>query len=243
MTYQSDSESSRPPVERTIADILVYTRPDMENTTGIYEDRNQAGRDIVRLLKHFRIQPDLVMGVVAGGIPTAEPIARALAIRLAPAVVSKITLPRNTEAGYGAVAFDGSLALNDEMVRRLNLPEETISEGIIETRRKVRRRSREMGLADPDPLVSGRSILLVDDGLASGYTLRVAISAVATHGPREIFVAVPTAHLESITNLQADLIDGLICPNIRMGPNFAVAAAYRQWSDVTEDQARQILQS
>ena len=98
------------------------------------------------------------------------------------AVVSKITLPWNTEAGYGAVAFDGTVKLNKDMVRRVNLTSEDVKKGIEKTTAKVARRVKKLRDRQPFPDLGNRSAILVDDGLASGFTMRVAVAALRNAG-------------------------------------------------------------
>jgi len=155
-------------------------------------------------------------------------------------VVSKITLPWNTEAGYGAVAFDGSVDLNDRLVASAGLSSQEVERGIEQTREKVRRRIGELRGERPLPDVSGRTVIVVDDGLASGYTMMVAARAVRSAGAERVIVATPTAHENSIGRV-ADGLDAIYCANLRGGHSFAVAAAYQRWHDVSLDEVKRAL--
>ena len=152
---------------------------------------------------------------------------------------SKITLPHNSEAGYGAVAFDGSVGLNDDLIERLSLTREQIKEGIENTFTKVERRLRKFRGGRPLPDLSGRDVILVDDGLASGFTMLVAVEAVRRGKASRVFVAVPTGHEEAVDRMASE-VDAIYCPNIRGGWSFAVADAYDSWHDVDEDAAVRI---
>jgi predicted phosphoribosyltransferase len=192
------------------------------------------------MLEKYREGDALVMGIPAGGIAVAVEIARALRLPLDIAVVSKITLPWNSEAGYGAVAFDRTVMLNEELLSRLNLSNEEIQKGIKETGQKVVRRMAMFRGDRPLPDFR-RPVVLVDDGLASGFTLRVAIKALRQAGATNVILAVPTAHSESVQTVLKE-VEAIYCPNLRSGLSFAVADAYEQWSDLDEREVLRILQ-
>lgn len=212
----------------------------LRDRTGIFEDRHDAGQVLSMLVGRLDLQQPLVLAVPAGGLPVAVPLAKALNCDLDVAVVSKITLPWNTEAGYGAVAFDGSYLLNETMIRAVGLDKAEVASGLEETRAKVARRVAALRKKRPMPDMMEHEIILVDDGLASGFTMRVAVDAIRRAGVRKIIVAVPTGHENSVRSL-AEIVDAVCCPNIRSGQSFAVASAYRHWGDVSEVEAEKIL--
>lgn len=213
----------------------------MRDRVGVFEDRAEAGLKLAEMLEHLRGSDALVLGVPAGGVPVAAPLAEELGLELDVAVVSKITLPWNSEAGYGAVAFDGTVRINKPLRSRLGLSDEDVDRGIEATRNKVKRRVLELRGERPLPDVSGRTVVLCDDGLASGFTMMTAVEAVRDAGPEQIIVAVPTAHTESVERIVED-IDCLYCCNLRGGMHFAVAAAYRNWRDVPLDEVQALLE-
>jgi putative phosphoribosyl transferase len=151
-------------------------------------------------------------------------------------VVSKITLPWNTEAGYGAVAFDGTMRLNEGLLPRLGLLEEQIQQGIEQTTQKVLRRVKRFRGDRPFPDLAECWAILVDDGLASGFTMLVAVGALRNAGARHLCVAVPTGHGSALPRM-AQEVEALYCANIRGDFSFAVADAYEAWSDVAEEEA------
>jgi predicted phosphoribosyltransferase len=214
----------------------------MRDAHPVFRDRAHAGAQLAAMLAGYRGGTAQVLAIPAGGIPVAAVIARTLELPLDVAVVSKITLPWNTEAGYGAVAFDGTVRLNDALVRSAGLAPAEVEAGIAATREKVARRVRRFRGARPFPSLADRPAILVDDGLASGFTLQVAIAALRTAGAREIAVAVPTGHGSSVARIAAE-VERLYCPNVRYGLRFAVADAYEQWSDVGEDEALRLLEA
>jgi len=224
---------------RTVDHPKIFDLPKLRNRVRVFRDRASAGKALAGMLEEYRSSDALVMGVPAGGIAVAVEIARELHLALDIAVVSKITLPWNSEAGYGAVAFDGTVMLNEELLSRLNLSDQDIQTGIKKTEQKVSRRVAVFRGDRPLPAFN-RPILLVDDGLASGFTLRVAIKALRQTGATNVILAVPTAHSESVQMISEE-VEAIYCPNLRSGPSFAVADAYEQWSDLDEEEVIRIL--
>ena len=212
----------------------------LRDRTGLFADRYEAGQVLSGLVGQLDLQHPLVFAIPAGGLPVAVPLAEALNCQLDVAVVSKITLPWNTEAGYGAVAFDGSYLLNEAMIRDVGLDESDVTRGLEETRAKVVRRVAALRKGRPMPDMLAHQVIVVDDGLASGFTMRAAVAALRRAGARELIVAVPTGHENSVRSL-AEKVDIICCPNIRGGRSFAVASVYQHWSDVSEAEAEQIL--
>lgn len=212
----------------------------LRDRTGIFSNRNEAGLVLSQLIRPLDLQHPLVLAIPAGGVPVAASLAVALSCQLDVAVVSKITLPWNTEAGYGAVAFDGSSLLNDAMLKDVGLTENEVTKGIETTRAKVLRRVEMLRQGRPMPDLTERDVVVVDDGLASGFTMQAAISALRRAGAQTLIVAVPTGHENALRHL-AKTVDIVCCANIRSGPFFAVASAYQHWEDVDEAEAEQIL--
>ena len=219
---------------------MIRDLPELREREGVFRDRGHAGRMLAGLLERSGERSDTVLALPAGGVPVAAPLAERMGRALDVAVVSKILLPWNTEAGYGAVAFDGTVRLNTALVDRLGLSRDDVEKGIDETRRKVEHRVRLFRGDRPPPELTGRSVVLVDDGLASGFTMLAALDAVRRREPGRIVVAVPTGHSGALERISGQT-DDLYCANVRTGFPFAVAAAYRSWSDVTEEEVLDIL--
>jgi putative phosphoribosyl transferase len=220
----------------------IIERDGLRNRTRVFRDRAHAGAVLAEMLapSFDRRENALVLAIPAGGVPVAAPIARRLVLPLDLAVVSKITLAWNTETGYGAVAFDGSVCLNDALTRQIRLSAAEVESGVARTRDKVARRNATLREGRSYAALTGSDVVLVDDGLASGFTLRAAVAAVRATGAATISVAVPTAHESSARSIAAS-VEALYCPNVRAGRSYAVADAYQQWSDVDEDTVRAIL--
>jgi len=189
---------------------------------------------------HYKDTNAIVFAIPAGGVPVGAVVASKLQIPLDIAVVSKITLPWNTEAGYGAVAFDGTVRLNMEMASRLGLKDEIVQAGIENTRNKVKKRVATFRSGKPPLQVDGRPVILVDDGIASGFTMLVAVEALRKSGATQIIIAVPTAHWEAVENVLPN-VEEFYCANLRSGWAFAVADAYQKWTDVREEEVIEIL--
>lgn len=215
--------------------------PELRQRVHVFRDRAHAGKILAEMLAPHSDPTSMVMAIPAGGVPVALEAAKRLKLELDLMVVSKITLPWNTEAGYGAVAFDGTVRLNHALTRRLGLTQKEIQQGIQETRDIVQRRVLQLRGSSRFPKLEDRKIFLIDDGLASGFTMIVAVEALRTAGAETIAVAVPTAHLESLKNIET--ADRIFCANIRSGMSFAVAEAYQHWSDVAEKDVIALLKS
>ncbi|MBW1981342.1 MAG: phosphoribosyltransferase [Deltaproteobacteria bacterium] len=213
---------------------------ELRERTGVFRDRSHAGEVLAELLEGKVGRNPLVLAIPAGGIPVGVSLARRLELPLDVAVVSKITLPWNTECGYGAVAFDGTVKVNEELVRHFGLRKEDIQQGVEMTERKVEQRFRTLRGRRPFPNLSNRWTVVVDDGLASGSTLEVAVAALRNSGAEKLFIAVPTAHRHSLLKI-ARKVEGVFCANIRGGWSFAVADAYQRWTDVTEEELQALL--
>ena len=215
--------------------------PELREQTHVFKDRTHAGQILTKMLAAHDTQDGIILAIPAGGVPVGVVMAETTGLDFDVAVVSKITLPWNTEAGYGAVAFDGTVKLNEDMLLRVNLTAEEVEQGIQKTTAKVVRRVTKLRGAQPLPDLGNRSAILVDDGLASGFTMRVAVAALRNAGADRIVVAVPTGHRHSAEMIARE-VEALYCANIRGGLSYAVASAYRHWSDVAEEDVVKILE-
>jgi putative phosphoribosyl transferase len=218
----------------------VYHMEHLHEEMRIFQNRTDAGKILAEMLSTFIDSNALILGIPAGGVPVASVIADHLGLEMDVAVVSKITLPWNTEAGYGAVAFDGTIGLNEPLINRIGLSRDLVNDGINKTSQKVKRRM-QMLRGEKDALnLEQKTVVLVDDGLASGFTMIVALEAVSHFNVKQIFVAVPTGSLASIRKI-LNRAETILCANIRSSQVFAVADAYKEWADVSEQQLQKIL--
>lgn len=212
----------------------------MRDRVRVFRERAHAGEILSEMLAGTLTPEAIVLAIPAGGVPVAAVVAERMGLTLDLAVVSKVLFPWDTEAGYGAVAFDGTVRLNEPLIAELGLEPGTVEAGIAATREKVARRVRTLRPHRPFPDLRAREVLLVDDGLASGFTMRVAVEALRKSGADRVRVAVPTGHLSAIVRLTPDIAT-LYCPNVRAGHRFAVADAYRRWTDVSEAEVQRTI--
>ena len=219
---------------------MIQKLDELDEQIGVFADRADAGRKLAALLAPLAGSSALVLAVPAGGVPVAAEVARALRLPLDVAVVSKVTLPWNSEVGCGAVAFDGSCEIDAEFAEQVGLRGSSLRLAIEQTRQKVDRRLALFHQnRAPEPL-NGRPVVLIDDGVASGATLMLAASALRRAGVSRVSIAVPTGPLHSIERL-ADKVDDVYCANVRSTRRFSVAAAYREWRDEDENEMARVV--
>jgi putative phosphoribosyl transferase len=204
----------------------------------VFRDRAAAGARLAAMLEKYRGSDAIVLAIPAGGVPVGAAIARELGLSLHAAPVSKVLYPWTTESGFGAVAFDGSVWLDEEAVENSPLTKTQVEKAVDDARAKVERRTRRFGV-DPSALKNS-TVILVDDGIAAGSTMRTAIAALRKLGASRIIVAVPTAPSRSLEAMRK-LADEIACPNIRGSGSFAVADAYQEWRDLSDDEVEAML--
>lgn len=203
-----------------------------------FKNRGDAGERLAALLATFKQGDAIVLAIPAGGVPVAAAIARSLGLRMQVAPVSKVLLPWTTESGFGAVAFDGSAWIDQRAVDSYGLKQEQVDRALADAHAKVERRNRRFNTALRN--LAGRTVIVVDDGVAAGSTMRTAIAALRKQGVAAIVVAVPTGHEVSLQALRK-LADEVVCADIRGGPRFAVADAYEEWYDLSDDDVEVML--
>jgi len=199
----------------------------------LFLDRTDAGRRLAERLLKYESKGAVVLAIPRGGVPVALEVAKRLKAQLDVVVPRKIPIPWNPEAGFGAITADGTTVLNERMVRSLGLEEEEIEQAAEEVRQEIVRRTREYRGDRPHPNIQGRPVILVDDGLASGYTMLAAIGSLRKYSPSSIIVAVPVASngAARVVRPQADKLVALVVSH-RLP--FAVANAYVRWRDLTD---------
>lgn len=214
----------------------VIDRKELREKRYVFADRHDAGKQLAALIRTIPgIRCDRILAIPAGGVPVGKVLAQELDVPLSLAVVRKIRIPGNTEAGFGAVTWDGRVRINDNLLRALGLSAAEIDAATEETRQSVNDRVARFTGGSGFPDIQGENIIITDDGIASGFTLLAALESVRTCQPASVSVAVPTAP-SSNAKLVAGVADLLVCVNIRSGPRFAVADAYRQWYDLDDDE-------
>lgn len=214
--------------------------PALRNRTLVFPHRAAAGRKLAAMLRDYRGRSLRLFAIPAGGVPVALEIARALAAPLDLVIVRKIQLPWTTEAGFGAIDPEGRALFNEELLRRIPLTPQQIDAQVAKTLANVKEREVRLRGGRPYPDLAGAATLIVDDGLASGSTMRAAVRFLRGKGAGALMVAVPTA-LDRTAQALLPQLDLLVCPNLRGGPSFAVAEAYENWYDVEEKEVLDLL--
>jgi len=201
----------------------------------VFKDRSHAGELLSKKLWKYKGEDAIVLAIPAGGVPVGYTIAVDLQLPLDLIVVRKLPIPSNPEAGFGALTTDGTIVLNELVVEELGLAKEEIDMYASKRMREIHERLEKFRGERPFPDLKEKIAIIVDDGLASGYTMTAAILSVRKHEPKRIVVAVPTAHLDALKKISPHT-DEIICLNIRSGFLFAVADAYVNWYDLDDSE-------
>lgn len=208
----------------------------------VFKDRKEAGMFLALKLSGYKGVDGIVLGIPSGGIPVAVEIAKPLGLLLDLILVRKVQIPYNTEAGMGAVGPDGEISLDTDLISRLHLTEKDVERQIKKTKEIINRRNELFREGKPFPSLKDKIVIIVDDGLASGYTMLSAINFIKRHQPGKVIVAVPTAPGRTI-DIILPQVDELFCLNVRSGLIFAVADAYVNWYDLGDEEVISIFKS
>jgi predicted phosphoribosyltransferase len=205
-----------------------------------YEDRRRAGVELAARLDQFKGRNDVVvLALPRGGVPVAYEVARALDAPLDVFVVRKLGLPGYPELAMGAIASGGVRVLNDEVVAWYRIPDAVIDKVAHEEQAELERRERAYRNGRTPVELRGRIVLLVDDGLATGSTMKAAVKAVRAHAPSRVVVAVPVGSPDTCREF-ADVADEIVCA--RAPDRFAaVGQWYRDFSQTTDEEVRDLL--
>lgn len=207
---------------------MSHRRPDR------FDDRIDAGRRLGEALVDRDLRADLVLAIPRGGLPVGRGVADALSLPLDVVVSSKIGAPGNPELAIGAVASDGSAWIDEAFVERLGVDEAYVARGREREAEAAREKAARYRTGDP-PAVAGRTVVVVDDGAATGATAIAAVGLLRERGAGRIVVALPVAPPETVTELQrvADEVVCLLVPS-SMG---AVGRFYRRFDQVSDEEA------
>ena len=205
-----------------------------------FHDRREAGRLLAAKLAAYANRPDvIVLALPRGGVPVAYEVARALNAPLDIFLVRKLGVPGYEELAMGAIATGGVRVLNDQLVGGLRIPDYIVDEVAASEQQELTRRERLYRGDRPAPDVRCRTVILVDDGLATGATMLAAVKALRQQQPARIVVAVPTASPETCEQLRAE-VDDIICA-ITPEPFHAVGLWYEDFSQTTDEEVRDLL--
>ncbi len=203
--------------------------------TDHFTDREQAGDILAQKLAVFnpRFTSPIILGIPRGGVPIGYRISQTLEIPLDVIVLRKLPVPYSPETGFGAVTLDKTTIFNNDLIRQFKLHKEEINEIINEVYKEVLRRNIAYRKNKPFPLLSGRTVILTDDGLATGFTMLAAVHFAKKNKAKEIIVAVPVAHRQSY-ELVKEEVDKIIVLHISDLPYFAVASFYDEFPDMSD---------
>jgi putative phosphoribosyl transferase len=206
----------------------------------VFADRRDAGKLLAGSLSKYKDTDALILAIPSGGLPVAAEMANILGMQLDIIIVRKLQIPFNPEAGFGAMGPDGEIIVNEELLSQLMLTEEVIHAQIKKIGEVIRQRDRLFRRGKPFPSCRDRTVIVVDDGLASGYTMLAALQYIKRKMPSRLVVAVPTGPEKTIKKILAET-DEIMCLNVRSSFPFAVADAYRNWYDLTDEDVLTIL--
>ena len=203
-------------------------------------DRYDAGRRLAAAMSNYADQPDLlILALPRGGVPVGYEVARVLHTQLDVFLVRKLGFPGHPELAMGAIATGGVRILDRQLIRMYGVPVEEIERVTAAERREMERRERLYRDDRPPPDVRGRTVILIDDGLATGSTMRAAVEALREEGAKKLVVAVPVAAPDTCAAMKDD-VDQIVCA-VTPDPFRAVGIWYADFSETTDEEVRELL--
>ena len=201
----------------------------------IFENRYDAGRQLAEKLAEYAGQSVVVLGIPNGGVAVALSVALALDADLDLVISRKIPLPLSPEGGFGSVTDDGTIMLNDAVVESAGLSQQQINYQVSKVRADIRDRSLLYHRDRPPVAIGGRTAIVVDDGLASGYTMRAAIESLRHRKPEKIVAAVPVGP-EAVVKELEQVADKVVTCAVGVMPRFYVSDFYRYWHEISDSE-------
>ncbi len=201
----------------------------------IFENRYDAGRKLAAKLADYKGKPAIVLAIPNGGVPIGLGVAVALEAEFNLVISRKIPLPLRPEGGFGAVTDDGTIILNDDLVKSQNLTEDQIAFQVNRVRASILQRSLAFRRERPPSVLAGKTVIIVDDGLASGYTMLAAVKSVRSRRPREVIAAVPVANETALKKVEMAANKVITCA-VGGGSSFYVADYYRYWNEPKDEE-------
>ncbi len=219
----------------------IFEIEELREQRQIFTDRFEAGETLGRMLqsRYAHREDGMILAIPSGGVPVGIKVRETLGLPLDLMIVRKLQIPGNTEAGFGAMTLDGTTFFNNSLLSQLGLSASQIEAEKRRVAVELEKRNRLFRQDRPFPDLAGKSAILVDDGLASGFTMLASIHMVKKAKAYETVVAVPTAPQRSIDAISREA-DKIYCANIRTRPFFAVAEAYRHWYDLSEKEVMEL---
>jgi putative phosphoribosyl transferase len=206
----------------------------------IYRNRADAGRKLAQQLARYKGQPNvIILALPRGGVPIGFEVALALGAPLDIFLVRKLGVPGHEELAMGAIASGGVRVMNDRVLRVLPIPEKMVNAVAVQEQRELERREHLYRDGRPAPDVRGKTAILVDDGLATGSTMRAAVTALRQLGPERIIVAVPVGSPDTCEEFQSET-DDTICASMP-DPFYAVGYWYADFEPTSDEEVRELL--
>jgi len=206
----------------------------------LFKDRSDAGRRLAERLEVYKSTDAVVLAIPRGGVPVAYEVASSLGLPLDFVILRKLPIPWNPEAGFGAVTSNGALVINDALVKGLGLSKKLIKQIANQVMEDIQHRERVLRDKAARQSVKGKHVIIIDDGIASGYTMLAAVESTRQSGASMVTVAVPVA-AESSLRLVSEVADETICLIESRRIPFAVADYYLNWHDLTDDEMLEYL--
>jgi len=205
----------------------------------LFESRYDAGQQLADKLGEYKNQPVIVLAIPNGGLPVALQIALALDAELDTVISRKIPIPLLPEGGFGAVADDGTTILNQDVLKHIGLTEQQVNYQVSKVRNDIQKRSLLYRGGRPLSIVSGKTAIIIDDGLASGYTMMAAIESVRRRQPKRIVVAVPAASATAVKQVEK-IADKVVTVVTAFTPKFYVSDFYRYWHVLSDEEGLKV---
>jgi predicted phosphoribosyltransferase len=205
----------------------------------LFQDRLDAGRQLAQRLEHYKGQNVLVLGLPRGGVPVAYEVARALQAPLDIFLVRKLGVPGHEELAMGAIASGGVRVLNRSVITALNIPKAMVEKVARGEQAELERREQAYRAGRPALQARGRTVILVDDGLATGASMQAAVAGLESHVPGAIVIAVPTAAPETCEAFQ-DRVDEIVCA-FTPQPFHGVGMWYENFEQTTDEEVQALL--
>jgi putative phosphoribosyl transferase len=210
----------------------------------VFADRLDAGRQLGEelRLRGYADEPARVLAIPRGGVPVGHAVAQAIGASLEIIILGKLAVPNDPETGFGAIAPDGTLLLNLPLIEHLQLAAEEIKRAAVGALSEARRQMYAYCGGCPPLDLADETVVLVDDGLITGFTMLTAVRAVRRYGPVRVVVTAPVGTFGAIDRLTPQ-VDDLVCLVEQDEVDFAVAHAYRDFADLSDDQVQVFLQN
>jgi len=220
----------------------IHQLDQFRNQSFVFADRSEAGKILGLMLQpeYDHIEEGMVLAIPSGGVPVGLRVKEILGLPFDLMIVRKLQIPGNPEAGFGAMMLDGTVFYNERLLSELRLRPGQIDAEKERVGAELEKRNLLFRKGRPFPDLSGKRVILVDDGLASGFTMLASIAMAKKANPRETIVAVPTAPQRTIDRIRPE-VNKIYCANIRTTATFAVAEAYQDWYDLSEQEVLDML--